>query len=181
MTTPAPDATSKSTAYFELAVSIYLYQWQALSLAVSNEWGGHDSSDKRDWLIGTISDLYTTNATPPELEDVEDILIQVMSDEFQVMLEDDSAYEVAKQVNAVWIKCQNEEFDEIVALRNTYEAAKPGNSIQKGDVSSSSDDEEGDEGDNEDSEMTDAPTSTKLEPIIDEDGFELVQPKRRNK
>jgi pre-rRNA-processing protein TSR2 len=33
---------------------LFKTQWTALKLAVDMQWGGHDSEDKRDWLIDVI-------------------------------------------------------------------------------------------------------------------------------
>jgi pre-rRNA-processing protein TSR2 len=94
-TAPAPVAfTPEQTQKWELGVSLLLNFWQPLRDAVSCSWGGPDSEDKRDWLCGVIADLWTED---PEADDetVEERLIQVMEDEFDVNLEDDSAYEVS--------------------------------------------------------------------------------------
>ncbi|KAJ4293751.1 rRNA accumulation- protein [Collariella sp. IMI 366227] len=88
--TSAPSPATCQTN-FEQSVAITLHLWPALTLAVQNNWGGPDSSDKRDWFAGAIVDLF------PD-EDVEAVLLQVMLDEFEVNVDDDSAFEVAEQV-----------------------------------------------------------------------------------
>lgn len=92
--TPAVAAfTPLQTTKWELGVSLILHSWPALTDAVNSGWGGADSSDKRDWLCGAIADMFVANADTDEY-DVEDTLTNVMEDEFEVNLEDDSAYEV---------------------------------------------------------------------------------------
>ena len=69
--------------------------WSALDIAVQNEWAGPDSADIRDWLGGVVVDMFSFPAVKTvEVEDVEDILTQVVEDEFELRLEDDSAYQV---------------------------------------------------------------------------------------
>jgi len=69
--------------------------WSALDIAVQNEWAGPDSADIRDWLGGVVVDMFSFPAVKTvEVEDVEDILTQVVEDEFELRLEDGSAYQV---------------------------------------------------------------------------------------
>lgn len=43
---------------FELGVCMAVYSWENLTVAVQSGWGGPDSADKRDWLTGSIVELY---------------------------------------------------------------------------------------------------------------------------
>jgi hypothetical protein len=43
--------SSAAKAGFEEGVGLVFSQWTALVLAVENEWGGHDSAAKADYLI----------------------------------------------------------------------------------------------------------------------------------
>lgn len=55
------------------------------------------SSDKRDWFAGAISELL--ESTPDaDVEYVEEFLLQVMNDEFETTLEDNSGQEVAAKI-----------------------------------------------------------------------------------
>ena len=85
--------TQEQTAQWELGVSLLLHFWTPLRDAVACGWGGADSSDKRDWLCGNIADLWAEDADADAFT-VEERLLQVMEDEFDVNLEDDSAFEV---------------------------------------------------------------------------------------
>lgn len=192
----------KAIAYFELAVSLYLWRWPALTLAVSNEWGGPDSSEKRDWLAGTLADMFTTSkSSPPEIEDIEDVATQVLNDEFSVVLEDDSAYDLATAICLAWTDCQDGRFDKIEQLKVHFQNSKPtapvakkqqqktGDETTAGEDSDSSsgtdaelDGEEGEEGGQTAGtagamDLDPAPVPTRQEPVVDEDGFELVQAK----
>jgi pre-rRNA-processing protein TSR2 len=87
--------TPLQTEKWELGVSLILNFWQPLRDAVACGWGGPDSSDKRDWLCGVIADLWSEDPDANE-DTIEYRLLQVMEDEFEVNLEDDSAFEVCR-------------------------------------------------------------------------------------
>ena len=92
MSTPTP---------WELGVAYILHSWPALTLAVTSNWGGTNSSEKRDWFCGAIADMFPpldqSSSNPagedtgePDNFDVEETLAQVMGDEFEVEIQDDS-------------------------------------------------------------------------------------------
>lgn len=101
--------TSSNPTPWELGVAYILHSWPALTLAVSSQWGGPNSEEKRDWLCGAIADMFPsldetlTNQPDPTGEDngepddfdVEETLAQVMQDEFEVTIEDDSVVPVS--------------------------------------------------------------------------------------
>ncbi|AEO64101.1 uncharacterized protein THITE_2109881 [Thermothielavioides terrestris NRRL 8126] len=250
MTSPSTPSPATCQSNFEQGVALALHLWPALTLAVQNNWGGPDSSDKRDWFAGAIVDLFpdvssltpaqlqqrahatatafssasssrqqqTTTATTqqrqpaqngaaasaaeePDQEDVEAVLLQVMLDEFEVNVEDDSAFEVAEQVVRLRGECLHGRFDGVEELRRRWEARKGGGGakvvFQKGedqdgetdwDTDDDDDEDEEDEreggGDGEDVEMEEAPALVQTrrvreEPEVDEDGFTKVTRRKR--
>jgi len=86
--------SSQVTAKWELGVSLILDNWDVLTEAVNNLWGGEDSSGKRDWLAGAIVEMFVGRPETDEY-DIEETLLQVMEDEFSVCLEDDSSWIVS--------------------------------------------------------------------------------------
>jgi len=87
----------EAKANFTHSTALIIHMWSALDIAVQNEWAGPDSADIRDWLGGVIVDMFSfPTVKKVETEDVEDVLIQVLDDEFELRLEDDSAYQVSK-------------------------------------------------------------------------------------
>lgn len=108
--------------YFELGVSLCLYNWEILSTAVISCWGGSDSGGKRDWLCGVICDLIEEMPLI-SVEEVEGVLLQVMEDEFNVIVEDGSVEEVAEKIIRLYRKCKEGEIREIEEL---YERWKMG-------------------------------------------------------
>lgn len=199
--------TALRQSNFEQAVACALHLWPALTLSVQNNWGGPDSSDKRDWFAGAIVDLFPefTNAPPPtgknapktleepDLEDVETMLLQVMIDEFEVNVDDDSGMEIAASIFRARSQCAVGQFDEVNTLRERFgnlKGKKVDQMFKKAedadqDTDWESDDSEDDEDDvgGADVDMDDAPPlvsvpKEKPPPEVDEDGFTKVTKKR---
>ena len=179
-----------------------MHLWPALTLSVQNGWGGPDSADKRDWFAGAIVDLFpeftdnpaqaTKNAAQePDLEDVETVLLQVMMDEFEVNVDDDSGMDVASQVMRCRSQCAVGQFDEVNSLRERFNN-RGGKKVtfQKGEDQDQDTDWETDDSDDDDDdggadvEMDEAPQlvsapKEKPPPEVDEDGFTKVTKKKR--
>ncbi|EXV05811.1 pre-rRNA-processing protein [Metarhizium robertsii] len=184
---------------FEQAVAYSLHLWPALTLAVQNNWGGPDSADKRDWFAGAIVDLFpefsdapqTKPIEEPDMEDVETVLLQVMIDEFEVNVDDDSGTEVAGNIVRARAECAIGQFDEVNKLSQRFQNLK-GKKVDQmftkaedahQDTDWESDDDDDDD-DASDVDMDDAPAppsapKEKPAPEIDEDGFTKVTHKKK--
>ena len=57
-----------------------------------------------DWTVAFIVDAFEEQVPAPDAEYVEEQLLQIMSDEFETELEDDSAVDVAKDVVRMWVE-----------------------------------------------------------------------------
>lgn len=191
-----------------------LHLWPSLTLAVQNHWGGPDSEDKRDWFAGAIAELFPdlstspaalaalrsskqqsvsksngsggdTTTEEPDLETVEEVLLQVMFDEFEVNVEDESAFSVAEQIIRLRKQCAKGKFDEVEELSQRYQARKD-KALQftRGKDQESEDDAWEDGSEDNDIEMDEAPPlaptlKEKPDPEVDEDGFTKVTRKKR--
>ncbi|KAI0201573.1 Pre-rRNA-processing protein TSR2-domain-containing protein [Astrocystis sublimbata] len=211
---PSPEIRQER---FERSVAISLHLWQSLTIAVQNNWGGPDSSDKRDWLAGVIVDLFpsfvdlaaasaasaTTTANAPAqrstqklpeepiAEDIEETLLQVMFDEFEANVDDQSEAEVADRIMKCRAQCAEGNFSLVEELVARWEdtrgkkvvAQAAADPDQDTDWESGSDDDD-DDNDDDDVNMDDAPAlvsvpKEKPKPEIDEDGFETVSRRKR--
>lgn len=170
---------------------------------MQNGLGGPDSADKRDWFAGVVvrdfpslvpgvpkSEGYANEEA--DVEYVERRLLDVMLDEFEVNVDDESAYEVAQQVVRIRKDCIRGRFDEVARLQERWEASK-GKKVDamfhKGDdpdqdtdwdSESGSDEDEDEDGEDGDVQMNDAPPPReKTPPEVDEDGFIKVQRRKR--
>lgn len=184
--------------------------WPALRLAMSQGWGSstgltHLAEDVVDLFYTTAiqsqSSSYTTSSSAtlvPEQDDVEAVLLHVLSHEFSITLEDNSEAVVARDLTALWRECVGramgepiagggeglvEKFERAAAKARQedgvrgYEAQREGNSDEESGSDSGSDtdsdgmDEDGDE------EMAEPRGSRREAPVVDEDGFQMVPKK----
>ncbi|KAL4979059.1 Pre-rRNA-processing protein TSR2-domain-containing protein [Aspergillus desertorum] len=184
-TTSAQQAAS---SYLDLGITLAINAWPALTLAVTSNWGGPTSADKRDWLCGAISDMIA-DRPETDAEDLEDVLIQVMNDEFDVVVDDESAGEVADRIMEIRKMVEKGEFDDIKQMWEEWQgkAAKKGDVVtgfRRGeDQDGETEDDEDEDGD-EDEEMEEAPAlvsapKDRFKPEVDEDGFTKVVGKKR--
>lgn len=132
---------------------------------------------------------------PLDLDDIGDLLSQIMSDEFDANIEDGSIDRVAQNIVELWrhllIPPTGETPESVISglEQRAREATRGGLKTTRG-----ADPEEGDEDDESGSESEDedgmdvdgdeAPrlvdtSKEKQEPVVDEDGFTLVQKGRR--
>lgn len=189
MTTQQP--TPDPSTYLDLGITLAINNWPSLNMAVQSSWGGPTSSDKRDWLCGAISDMLTER---PETdgEDLEDVLIQVMNDEFDVVVDDESAGPVAAEIMAIRGQVARGEFGVIQEMWEKWQAKKQQKAaagfekVEARDEDQETDDEEDEDedGENEDVDMGEAPAlvrapKEKVQPEVDEDGFTKVVGKKR--
>ncbi|KAJ5467334.1 Pre-rRNA-processing protein TSR2 [Penicillium sp. IBT 31633x] len=181
-TQPATDATS----YLDLAISIAVNNWPALSLAVQSNWGGPNSSEKRDWLCGAISDMLA-DRPETDAEDLEEVLIQVMNDEFDVAVDDESAADVADLIMELKGQTDRGEFSVVQQMLEKFQKKSENRSAaaQFQRVEATNEDQESDDESEEgDVEMGDAPALVRApreraEPEVDDDGFTKVVGKKR--
>ncbi|CAO3574602.1 unnamed protein product [Mortierella alpina] len=190
MATPHPNQIA-----FKEGVQYLFHSWTALKLAVDGEWGGHDSVAKRDWFIETIVDYFSEHGKDVDTFDLEDILIQIMNDEFSIMLEDKSEQHIAKVLEQLFLECTHGRYELVQTLKQDSQkisGAVKGSKSQKNgddeDDDSSDDDGEHEGGETEDMDVemgeessSAGPRREKPEPIIDEDGFETVVKKGKRR
>lgn len=98
-------------ANFLEGLSIVMKRWTALQLAVEMQWGGHNAAEKAKdfeesladyfekgfefYYIKIILKIIIIEGKKLEPEDIEEILYDVMRDEFGAILEDESEIEVS--------------------------------------------------------------------------------------
>ncbi|KAA8644247.1 hypothetical protein EYZ11_008060 [Aspergillus tanneri] len=180
-----------ASSYLDLGITLAINSWPAINLAVQSNWGGPTSADKRDWLCGAISEMLSERPET-DAEDLEDVLIQVMNDEFDVVVDDESAASVAVQIMEMKMQTERGEFGAIQEMWETWQrkSAQKGTNAATGfrKVEANDEDQETDEddedGEEEDVDMGDAPAlvrvpKDKVEPEVDEDGFTKVVGKKR--
>jgi pre-rRNA-processing protein TSR2 len=143
-------------------------------------------------------------SNPPQLEevgDLEEVLLQVMIDEFEVVVDDDSAEDTARAIWTGIAKLKSGDASELGALYTKWqEKQKKGGKevvgIVRGEDKDAEDTDWDDDSEEEeewngfadrpDTDMDDAPplvdaskSKQKMEPEIDEDGFTKVLSKKK--
>ena len=184
----------KIQAKFDLSITLALAAWPALTLAVQNSWGGPDSPEKRDWFAGAISDLI--EATPvADVEYVEEFMLQIMNDEFDVNVEDGSAEEIAAKIVGLRKLTLLGDFEMVDQMYQKWQErnARGGGQakIQHVQRAENEDDTDWDSVDMEDDsdedvemEMDQAPgvikaQKEKVQPKVDDEGFTEVSRRRK--
>ncbi|KAL8990292.1 MAG: hypothetical protein Q9169_008157 [Polycauliona sp. 2 TL-2023] len=198
-----PPSQEKILQKFDLSIALTLLTWPALTLSVQNSWGGPNTAEKRDWFAGAISDLYSSTPNPDatiDVEYLEEFLLQVMNDEFEVNVEDGSGEEVAAKIVGLRKLCARGEFavvDEMEARwrerlhgrgggeKVDFRMMKGGGDDEEDEEEESDSEEEGVDDGDEDVEMGEAPelvtvSKEKVVPKVDKEGFtEVIGKKKR--
>jgi len=182
-----PGSVEALQAAFDVGIWYHLCLWPALKVAVENGWGGAGSADKRDWFAGAISDLFTERPDTDQL-DLEAVLLQVMQDEFDVNVEDETEVGVASGIMRLRTQIQEGDLSGVEEVKARWEKRKGKketvnvveNKTEHDDLDDDDEDDEDDEGDVEMDEAPSlAPVREKQEPEIDEEGFQKVVSKKR--
>ncbi|XP_036599689.1 pre-rRNA-processing protein TSR2 homolog [Trichosurus vulpecula] len=101
-------SAGQSWALFGAGVRAVLEAWPALQIAVENSFGGAHSFEKALWLGGVVRDYFVQNADL-EQDEVEGFLADIMSTEFDTLVEDGSLPQVSQQLQTVFSYCQRGE------------------------------------------------------------------------
>lgn len=171
--------TSPRLVLFARGVIAILNTWPVLRIAVSESWGGPQSAQKRTWIASTLVDAF--EASPLDEEEIEDLLLDAMVEEFETEIEDDSSRTVARDILNIWRDAGNGEMGNVLRLEaaaNRLAHTQVHTTRREGNGDDEWVDEEGsDEGPSVEAapQLLPATSSQAIEPIIDDDGFELVQ------
>uniref|UniRef100_A0A096MPJ9 Pre-rRNA-processing protein TSR2 homolog n=1 Tax=Papio anubis TaxID=9555 RepID=A0A096MPJ9_PAPAN len=88
-------------ALFRAGVCAALEAWPALQIAVENGFGGVHSQEKAKWLGRAVEDYLTRNADL-ELDEVEDFPGELLTNEFDTIVEDGSLPQVSQQLQTMF-------------------------------------------------------------------------------
>ncbi|KAK9908850.1 hypothetical protein WJX75_003784 [Coccomyxa subellipsoidea] len=172
---------------FEEGATLVFRRWTALSLAVEGQWGGASSVEKADKIWADTMDWFYKNKEHYS-DDLGMELEDSMEQEFNMKLEDGSPYEVAKVLVLLHNELLARDDTTLTRLRQSA-PVPPAASRQErvdrdgtvvagnGDASSSDSDSDMEEGGME-ATAADSMQAQPQGPIIDEEGFELVQKRR---
>ena len=185
-------ADPKQQAKFELGVCMAIYKWEELTTAVDNLWGGPKSAEKRDWISGIIIDLFG-ESNIVDIQLIEETLLYAMVDEFDTQIDNDSALEIGNLIIKLYRDAAQEKYGLIDEMYEKWQVKQNIKNPHKvhieddpnnPDVSSEEEEEEEHEEIQDGNRMEiDEPEQVRQQnaPIVDDDGFELVQSKGRRR
>ncbi|RLV88431.1 Pre-rRNA-processing protein TSR2 [Meyerozyma sp. JA9] len=177
----------KQQAKFELGVCMAVYKWDELNTAVENSWGGANSAEKRDWISGIVIELFEEKLVDVGL--IEETLLYAMVDEFDTEVDNDSALIIADLIMRIYRLVAQRDYalvDELYQKWTDKQAVRQ----QQNKVVVSADPNNPDVSDESDDEDEEAPQLVEENdmdmeedsgPIIDDDGFQMVQKGRKHR
>ncbi|KAJ7039390.1 Pre-rRNA-processing protein TSR2-domain-containing protein [Mycena alexandri] len=189
MDTPVPAAVPPhSSVLFARGVIARLATWDTLRLAVQEGWGGPGALQKRTWLASVIVDAFEETVPTPDDQYVEEILVQVLADEFDTDLEDGSAEPVALDVVRLWEETRVGRDALVLKFESKAEGLRGKRAVAQEIANNDADEWEEEEGDEDDSgmdeEIEEVPQlmepRRREEPEVDEDGFTMVKGKGKS-
>ena len=107
-----PNNVDGDVTLFYRCVQGMMKSWTALQLAVSHSFAGPHSEEKAQWLIGVVESFFNENADLEPYE-VEDFLEQIMSNEFNIIAEDDSIKQISIELCKLYQLWSKEQFNEM--------------------------------------------------------------------
>jgi pre-rRNA-processing protein TSR2 len=155
-----------------------------LRIAIEQGWGGPHGAEKSRWLASVIVDAFEQQVPLPDAIYVEEMLLQIMEDEFDTAVEDSSTEAVADDIVNLWNQVHMGRQDMVLKFEQQSEKVK-GTKLGVQEVANDDDDDdEWEDGEDESEDDDDAPTllhppdvSAKEPPEVDEDGFTTVKKK----
>ncbi|XP_067832285.1 pre-rRNA-processing protein TSR2 homolog [Heptranchias perlo] len=147
---------------FAESVRSALEAWPALQVAVENGFGGVYSQQKADWMVTAVAQ-YLYDNVDLESEEVEELMADLMYNEFDTVIEDGSLSEVARQIWTFFGLCQRGRESEVrghiqqlVQKKCSVKVnAVQGKSSGEGDEDSEEEEEEEEEAEEEATEAMD--------------------------
>lgn len=203
--TRAMDEVHVST--FARGLKAVFSRWTALQLAIVNAWGGTNSEEKAKEAEEEVLAWFLSRKTKDVLE-LEDLLVEILGDDFNVCCEDNSPAEVAKVAWAMYEQCAEGNYASVTQMeatplpREAIERSKQieedrrwtmngGGDMDMGDSSSDDGSDEDDEGMDADdladqlggafnvhANGDDSQQRSSRAPVVDDDGWTTV-PSRR--
>ncbi|ODV94434.1 hypothetical protein PACTADRAFT_51271, partial [Pachysolen tannophilus NRRL Y-2460] len=156
-----------------------------------NQWGGPQSADKRDWITAIVVELFEQKIVDVQL--IEETMLYAMQDEFDVQVEDDSALPLAVLILKIYKEISQGQFETVDGMYAKWLERQKKKESSHYQVQIQEDPENPDDSDesaedeeeqtlHDDVEMDlddDHDHQARNAPIIDDDGFQLVQKKGR--
>uniref|UniRef100_S4R9I4 Pre-rRNA-processing protein TSR2 homolog n=1 Tax=Petromyzon marinus TaxID=7757 RepID=S4R9I4_PETMA len=185
-------------ALFHSAVGTVLKAWPVLQIAVENGFGGVYSQQKAEWMVGVVESFFYENGNLESFE-VEDFLTDIVNNEFDTVIEDDSLPQVSRQLCTLFGLCTGGRASEATQFMETLSQKSFNHKLNVTRVGDSDDDDDNDDSGGTNDEAMDCaeaaqpppssgevaqpsvPSSTESQRRAEpgEDGWTTVQRRRR--
>lgn len=185
-------APSQGLVTFARGTILALKLWPALKIAVDSGWGGPESIQKQQWIASVIVDAFeeaeNKKEALPDAIYIEEMLLQILSDEFEVILEDGSAQSVAERIVKLWQEIMHEGSNRTMLELETMAAKLKDKKVNVEEKVNSDEeydwDDEDQEGSSEEEEAQEAPPllnpqNDRKDTEVDEEGFTVVKGRGR--
>jgi pre-rRNA-processing protein TSR2 len=211
-TQPAPSAPSPTSILFARGVIARLSVWPVIRIAIQESLGGPGAAKKVSLIASEVLDAFESSGTsapsgigsgpgqqqqpPPDDQYIEELLLQILSDEFDTSVEDGSGEAVAVDICRIHESLsssdvnQQRKGEELVKKFEEMADKVKGKRVEakvvdeaRGEEGEWEDDDDKDEGSDEEmedgSQMQPIPELIRRreEPEVDEDGFTMVKGK----
>ncbi|KAH8915117.1 hypothetical protein BT69DRAFT_1289251 [Atractiella rhizophila] len=180
MSTSTAPAPSPSLVRFASSVLSLLRSWSALTLVLSHN---PTTGCTVESFAEEIVSLFLSEETIPSQEAVEDFVLGYFDEDLSTSLEDGSEVGVARDLRMLWTESLAEGEGETMRRVREVEGRMKGRKVEvkvdeDEEVSGSDSEESGEDDVQMDVMEPSTKGRTKPEPVVDEDGFTLVQKKR---
>ena len=138
--------------------------------------GGPQTKEKAEWLIGATENWFYENEDLQDWE-VGDFLEDVISAEFNLQIDDGSTIEIGRKICEYYEFCSKNEESAI----RTKLLSLPRCDLSKCKVEDEEDEMEESDEHKEIVKIENLEISEKKEPLVDEDGFQMVTTKKKKK
>ncbi|EJD00778.1 uncharacterized protein FOMMEDRAFT_125191 [Fomitiporia mediterranea MF3/22] len=191
----AASAPDPLLVLFARGVIARLGTWHALRLAIDQSWGGPESTQKQTWMASVIVDEFDPSQSleTPDAPYVEEMLLQIMDDEFDVILEDGSSEAVARDIVSLWemreaeprmkaaVELWEEQVNKARGKKVPHQEVVDSNAEVDGSGSEWEDDDEAEsDGDEVPPLLQPRTQKSREEPEVDDEGFTRVTSKRKS-
>lgn len=131
---------NESGTLFYSCIQGLLKSWTALQLAVTHSFAGLHSNEKAQWLVGVLETFFNENSDL-EVFEVEEFLAEIMSNEFNLISEDDSTNKVCVALCNLYKLWSNGEHDKMKETIKKLPCVNLGDCIPNNDEKSNNETE----------------------------------------
>lgn len=141
------ETSQNSIPTFDLVVSKLCRSWDVLRHAVDANFGGAQSKEKSEWLENVIVEFFNNNSDLDPSE-VENFISEIMDNEFNLLIEDNSLINLSKNLCQCYEWLRNGGASDLSRFNEFFSKIKPPPSAPMKIVEndeSGTDDDDGDE------------------------------------